>query len=62
MREGILIPDMQSVRADIRFSSGDCYGRLHCGTTMDIAYTGPAAPSARNFSPTLPEGSPTPRK
>lgn len=27
-----------------------------------IAYTGPAAPSARNFSPTLPEGSPTPRK
>lgn len=26
------------------------------------AYTGPAAPSARNFSPTLPEGSPTPRK
>ena len=27
-----------------------------------VAYTGPAAPSARNFSPTLPEGSPTPRK
>ena len=26
------------------------------------AYTGPAAPSARNFSPTQPEGSPTPRK
>ena len=26
------------------------------------AYTGPAAPSARNFSPTLPEESPTPRK
>ena len=31
--------------------------RLYVG-----AYTGPAAPSARNFSPTLPEGSPTPRK
>ena len=27
-----------------------------------VAYTGPAAPSARNFSPTQPEGSPTPRK
>ena len=26
------------------------------------AYTGPAAPSARNFSPTQPEGSPTSRK
>ena len=30
--------------------------------TVENAYTGPAAPSARNFSPTLPEGSPTPRK
>ena len=36
MREGILIPDMQSGRADIRFSSDDCYGGLHCGTAMDI--------------------------
>ena len=36
MREGILIPDMQNGRADIRFSSDNCYGGLHCGTTMDI--------------------------
>ena len=36
MREGILIPDMQSGRADIRFNADDCYGGLHCGTTMDI--------------------------
>ncbi len=36
MREGILIPDMQSGRVDIRFNSDDCYGGLHCGTTMDI--------------------------
>ena len=36
MREGILIPDMHSGRADIRFNSDDCYGGLHCGTTMDI--------------------------
>ena len=36
MRGGILIPDMQSGRADIRFNSDDCYGGLHCGTTMDI--------------------------
>lgn len=28
-REGILIPDMQSGRADIRFNSDDCYGGLH---------------------------------
>ena len=27
---------MQSGRADIRFNSDDCYGGLHCGTTMDI--------------------------
>ena len=26
----------QSGRADIRFNSDDCYGGLHCGTTMDI--------------------------
>ena len=36
MREGILIPDMQTGRADIRFSSDDCYGGLRCGATMDI--------------------------
>ena len=36
MREGILIPDMQSGRADIRFNSDDCYGGLHCGTAMYI--------------------------
>nr|WP_298029256.1 DUF5348 domain-containing protein [uncultured Dysosmobacter sp.] len=36
MREGILIPDMQSGRADIHFNSDDCYGGLHCGTTMEV--------------------------
>ena len=30
MREGILIPDMQTGRVDIRFNSDDCYGGLHC--------------------------------
>jgi len=30
--------------------------------TFFAAYTGAVAPSARNFSPTLPEGSPTSRK
>ncbi len=34
--EGILIPDMQKGRSDIRFSSDDCYGGMHCGTTMGI--------------------------
>ena len=36
MREGILIPNMQSSLADIRFNSGDCYRGLHSGSTMDI--------------------------
>lgn len=36
MREGILIPDMQTGRADVRFGRDDFYGGLHCGTTMDI--------------------------
>lgn len=36
MREGILIPDMQTGRVDIRFNSDNCYGSLHCGITMDI--------------------------
>lgn len=36
MRVGVLIPDIQSGRADIRFNSDDCYGGLHCGTTMDV--------------------------
>lgn len=36
MREGILIPDMQTGRVDIRFNSDDCYRGLHCDTTMDI--------------------------
>ena len=36
MREGSLIPDMQTGRVDIRFNSDDCYGGLHCGTAMDI--------------------------
>ena len=38
---------------------------MQCGLNWNMmihAYTGPAAPSARNFSPTLPEGSPTSRK
>lgn len=45
-------PEFQRMLADCRAGKID----------MIIAYTGPAAPSARNFSPTLPEGSPTPRK
>ena len=45
MREGILIPDMQSGRADIRFNSDDCYGGLHCGTTMDIWLNGQWVPT-----------------
>lgn len=36
MKIGILIPDMQTGRADIRFDCEEFYGGLHCGTTMDV--------------------------
>ena len=36
MRTGILYPDMQTSRADIRFDCEDFYGGLSCGTTMDV--------------------------
>ena len=36
MREGVLIPDRNDDRMDIRFSCEEYYGGLHCGTTMDV--------------------------
>ena len=36
MKTGILVPDTDSDRIDIRFNLEDYYGGLHCGTTMDI--------------------------
>lgn len=34
--EDILIPDMQSGRAGIRFHSDERYGVLYCGATTDV--------------------------
>jgi len=55
---------LQAVRLalDVNDSAVMQYTIQDGGGDGDVAYTGPAAPSARNFSPTLPEGSPTPRK
>jgi len=36
MREGILIPGMQSGRAGIRFGGDDCCGGLQCGLMLAL--------------------------
>lgn len=45
MRQGVLIPDLQSGRMDIRFGLEDYYGGLHCGTTMDVKINGTWIPT-----------------
>lgn len=45
MRQGVLVPDLQSGRMDIRFSLEDYYGGLHCGTTMDVNIDGKWIPT-----------------
>jgi hypothetical protein len=62
----LLRRDFPTVRdgesADAVIIDGDVLGGNAVLLLCMIAYTGPAAPSARNFSPTQPEGSPTSRK
>lgn len=36
MRQGVLVPDLQSGRMDIRFGLEEYYGGLHCGECMDV--------------------------
>ena len=36
MRTGALIYDTRLGRCDIRFSSEEYYGGLHCGETLDV--------------------------
>lgn len=36
MRQGVLVPDFQSGRMDIRFGLEEYYGGLHCGECMDV--------------------------
>lgn len=50
MQEGILFPDYQTDRIDIRFNSDDFYGGLHCGTTMDVWLNDHWVPTRIEFS------------
>ena len=36
MRKGVLIPQNETGRLDIRFSLTDYYGGLHCGETFEV--------------------------
>ena len=36
MQKGKLFYNPYNDRMDVRFSNGDTYGGLHCGTTMDV--------------------------
>ena len=36
MRQGVLVPDLQSGRMDIRFGLEEYYGGLHCGECMEV--------------------------
>jgi hypothetical protein len=45
MKQGTLVYDEDSDRMDIRFDSGDCYGGLHCGETMEVLIDGRWTPT-----------------
>lgn len=45
MRQGVLVPDLESGRMDIRFGLEEYYGGLHCGTTMDVNINGKWIPT-----------------
>ena len=47
---------------ELKIDYGKCTEKRWQKYGKTIAYTGPAAPHARKFSPTAPEWSPTPRK
>ena len=36
IRQGALVPDLRRGRMDIRFSTEDYYGGLHCGDTFEV--------------------------
>ena len=44
-RQGVLVPDGEWDRIDIRFGIDDYYGGLHCGTTMDVLIDGQWIPT-----------------
>lgn len=45
MKQGVLVPDLESGRMDIRFGLEEYYGGLHCGTTMDVNINGKWVPT-----------------
>lgn len=40
MRKGVLVPQRESERLDIRFSPAEYYGGLHCGETLEVQMNG----------------------
>ena len=40
MKIGTLVPQRDTGRMDIRFSSNNYYGGLHCGETLDVKING----------------------
>lgn len=36
MRKGVLVPQPETERLDIRFSPTEYYGGLHCGETLEV--------------------------
>lgn len=40
MKNGVLVPQRDSDRMDIRFSDTAYYGGLHCGETFDVRING----------------------
>ena len=45
MRQGVLVPDIDSGRVNIRFSLNEFYGCLPCGTRMDVMVDGEWIPT-----------------
>ena len=45
MRKGVLVPQRESERLDIRFSPTEYYGGLHCGETFEVQIHGKWIPT-----------------
>lgn len=49
MKNGVLVPQSDSDRMDIRFSETAYYGGLHCGETFDVKISGKWVPTRIEF-------------
>lgn len=45
MRKGVLVPQRETGRLDIRFSPTEYYGGLHCGETFEVQINGKWIPT-----------------